>query len=111
MKKTGLFLIGILIVAQGFAQAWVLKQTLGSNDLSAGDGFGSAVSICGQRIVVGARAEDENAIGDSTLTNAGSACFFRWNEDYSQWEQEQKIVSPIRAEYDNFGRCAVISGD
>lgn len=71
--------------------------------------FGSSVDISGGTIVAGAENDYKNTIGEDSVSYAGSACVFQLNKE-KEWIQIQKIVSPERSEFDNFG-CTVCISD
>jgi hypothetical protein len=86
----------------GAPGSWVQEQKLLPSDGTAGDRFGSHVSVFGDVIVVGAILDDHNGI------ESGSAYVFRWNG--SSWMQEQKLLPSDGAVGDWFGSVSV-SGD
>jgi len=88
---------------------WTEQQKIVASDRGSGDYFGYSVAISGDYAIVGARAEDEDAAGGNTVTNAGSAYIFHY--DGSTWTQEQKVVSLDRNEWTYFGSAVAISGD
>ncbi|MDB4089417.1 gliding motility-associated C-terminal domain-containing protein, partial [Flavobacteriales bacterium] len=81
---------------------WVQKQKIVASDRDVNDYFGCAVAISGNYIVVGAYSEDQNAIGGSTKSGAGSAYIFERNGS-GVWIQKQKIVASNRDNSDYFG--------
>jgi hypothetical protein len=84
--------------------AWVEEGKLTASDASAGDEFGVSVSISGDRVVVGARADDDAG------SNSGAAYMFRYNG--TDWvEEEDKLTASDAAAGDEFGRSVSISGD
>jgi FG-GAP repeat/Secretion system C-terminal sorting domain len=89
--------------------AWGEQQKLTPADGAATDWFGISVSISGNKMVIGAQQEDENASGGNTLSNAGSAYVFQ--RIGNNWAQAQKIVAADRAEGDLFGCSVAISGN
>ncbi len=62
-----------------------------SNYYSTTDNFGSAVAISGSYILVGAPRDDQILSSTTTLSDVGSAYFFRWDGTY--WN----FVSRLRA--------------
>ena len=70
--------------------------------------MGIAVSISGDKIIVGTAAEDEDASGANTLTSSGSAYIFQ--NSAGTWSQDQKIVASDRGTNDQFGFAVAISG-
>jgi hypothetical protein len=88
---------------------WSQVQKIVSSDRAVGDNFGYRVAIDGNYIVVGAWAEDEDATGSNTKSNAGSAYIFKNNS--GTWSEVKKIVNSDRTLSDNFGISVAISGD
>lgn len=82
---------------------WSEDARLLASDREADDEFGYAVSISGDRIVVGARFEDTGASG------AGAAYVFR--RDGSVWTQEAKLVSASPDSFDQLGVAIDIDSD
>jgi len=76
------------------------------------DFFGYSVSISGDYAVVGAYFEDEDADGNNTMDDAGSAyIFYKDQGGTNKWGQVAKIVASDRATGDYFGYSVSISGD
>ncbi len=88
---------------------WSFHQSLEASDASGADGFGSAVAIHNNTIVVGAPREDENVNGEETLLSSGSIYVFQLNGD--TWIEQQKIVASDRGFFDSFGEAVGIFGD
>ncbi|MCP4664664.1 MAG: hypothetical protein GY856_55480 [bacterium] len=75
-------------------------------DSAAGDGFGAAVAISGDTVVVGAEGDDDG--GEAS----GSAYVFRRNQGGSaNWEQVAKMTAGDPGTGDWFGYPVAISGD
>ncbi len=89
---------------------WTQTQKIAAGDRAAGDYFGFSVAISGDRAIVGAYYEDQDASGGGTMWDAGSAYIFERNTG-GNWTQTQKIVAGDRAPYDYFGWSVAISGD
>jgi len=69
--------------------------------------FGRTVAIQGNTVFVGARFAP---VDTSTGTlNAGAVYVFRKHGDF--WQYEDKIVSPVPEEGDNFGRALAVQGN
>lgn len=81
---------------------WVFVQKIFSSDQDDYDRFGYSVSIQGNRAVVGAYGEDEDADDANTLSKAGSAYIFERGVD-GTWTEMQKIVAGDRETGDEFG--------
>jgi hypothetical protein len=80
------------------------RAQLVASDGAAGDQFGAAVAIAGNRIVIGAPEEDNNG-----GTGAGAAYVFQRNGQ--NWTQQQKLLAPDGATGDAFGYAVAISGN
>jgi hypothetical protein len=77
---------------------WVQEQKLLAADGSAEDAFGTAVSIDGDVLVVGA-----------FLDGGGSAYVFRKSDD--TWGQEAKLVGADSGSFDQFGASVALGVD
>lgn len=88
---------------------WVQHQKLISSDQEDYDRFGWSVAIDGDYAIVGAYREDEDASGNNTLANAGSAYIFE-NDGSGNWIQVEKIVASDRQTDDEFGWSVSIHG-
>lgn len=74
-------------------------------DTTAGNFFGVAVSVDGDRVVVGASAE--NVCGD----NSGAAYILEWDEEQRLWREAAKLVPDDCDVGRFFGRSVSISGN
>ncbi|MGJ8664366.1 MAG: FG-GAP repeat protein, partial [Marinicella sp.] len=83
--------------------SWSESEKITADDGTANDWFGSSVSLSGNRILVGARLDDDNGSG------SGSAYVF----DYvgGSWSQSQKLIAADGAAGDYFGFSVSLSGD
>jgi hypothetical protein len=88
---------------------WSETAKLVASDRGAGDYFGFRVDISGDRVIVGAYLEEEDASGSATLAGAGSAYIFELNG--SVWSETVKLVAADRDINDRFGFSVSISGD
>ena len=73
-----------------------------------GDWFGYSVSISGDKALVGAFGDDDEATLEDRL---GSAYLFQWNEGALQWEQVARITASDGQGGDDFGWSVSIIGD
>lgn len=89
---------------------WQNVQKLVASDWAMNDEFGCQVGISGNYAIIGSFQEDEDAYGNNTLQNAGSAYIF-YRNDTGTWNQVQKIVVSNRSENEFFGTSVSISGD
>ena len=83
---------------------WQEVQKLVASDAQAFDFFGESVSISGDRLVVGAYAEDAGG------SNAGAAYVYE-RDGAGVWQEVQKLVASDAQPDDFFGWSVSISGD
>jgi hypothetical protein len=88
---------------------WSETTKLVASDRASSDAFGVNVSISGNKVVVGAASEDEDASGGAPLTDAGSAYIFELSGGV--WSETTKLVASDRGAGDLFGRGVGISGN
>ncbi len=81
---------------------WNEAEKLVPQDRETGDEFGKSVAISKDYVVVGAYFEDEDEMGSSTMSNAGSAYIFKRSTG-GDWNEVQKIVPLDRNNNDRFG--------
>jgi hypothetical protein len=94
---------GSVYVFDRIGGTWTEQVRLYPSDGIAGDRFGTAIAVQGDRFVVG--APEHNAVAD----HGGQAYVFAW--DGNQWIEEA-ILSPGDQEpFDRFGLSAAIDGD
>jgi hypothetical protein len=82
---------------------WKQQQKLLASDGADFDGFGWSVALSGTTMLIGAPLNDDNGDG------SGSAYVF--DRSGATWVQQQKLLAPDGAKYDNFGSSVSISGD
>ncbi|WP_298609480.1 FG-GAP repeat protein, partial [uncultured Spirosoma sp.] len=103
---------GSAIVFKRVNGTWTQIKKLVASDRAAGDEFGFSVAISGGLIVVGADADDQDASGGNTITDAGSAYVFSQNQGGADnWGQVKKIVANDQGAEDLFGLSVAISGN
>ena len=91
---------------EGGPDNWGQVKLIRPIDGDGADRFGSAVSISGDTVVVGARYDEDNG------SYSGSAYIFHRNKDgTNNWGQVKKITASDGASYDSFGYSVSISGD
>jgi hypothetical protein len=96
----------------GGTDNWGQVKKLVASDRAIDDNFGNSLAISSNLIVVGVNLEDEDASGNSTLSNAGSAYIFSIDAGgTNNWGQVKKLVASDRAAGDNFGYSIGISGN
>lgn len=97
---------------------WVLEAALKASNAELNDGFGRAVAIDGDTIVVGATGEDSAASGvngtspgpeDNSRSASGAAYVFR--RSGTSWTQDAYLKASNTGSNDAFGRGVAISGD
>lgn len=86
---------------------WIENATLSTSDITAATSFGCALSMDGDYLVIGARADDEKA------TKSGAAYIFKRNGE--TWVQQVRLTPQAPPPYDFnealFGYRVSISGD
>eukprot|EP00808_Paulinella_micropora_P030543 g17195.t1 len=88
-----------------------------SNTDSGGDSFGSAVSVSGNTLVVGARGENScarqiNGNGaDNGCSRAGAAYVFARNDQTGQWAQQAYLKPSNTGSFGYFGYAVSVSGN
>ena len=89
-------------------QKLTAQDDSGADDIAAKDKFGSVVSISGDRLIVGAAANDD-ADPSKDYTNSGVAYIYRLDD--VTWVIERKLRPANNAKGDNFGQSVGINGD
>ena len=84
---------------------WGDEQVIRASGLGTGDNFGFAVSMSGDKLVVGAYYEV--GVGDEA-TNSGAVYTYTWNG--TSWGNEKVLRAPVFS-FANFGRSVSMSGD
>lgn len=87
---------------------WVQTQKIVPSDRTSNDYFGGAVSISGNRAIIG--AYEKNAIGANSFSHAGAAYIFE-RDGNGIWNEVKKIVASDTGATDHFGYSVSISGD
>lgn len=91
----------------GGPEPWVLVKEILGSDTAGFDGFGSAVAVNGDRIVVGAYHDDH-----SSEIDPGSAYVFERNEGGAEnWGEVAKLISSEPRLADEFGISVAIDGE
>jgi len=83
---------------------WTQQARLVADDGVAGDEFGFALAISGERIVVGARFA---AIGGV----AGQGAAYVFERSGTTWTQQAKLAATDGAAFDGYGNAVAIDGD
>jgi len=82
---------------------WIQQTKLTATDGASGDSFGWALSISGDRCIIGASGDDDMG------TDSGSAYIYEWNG--ANWTQQAKLTASDGTAGDSFGYVVSISGD
>lgn len=90
----------------GGPNAWGERIQVQASDAASGDSFGVAVSIDGDRLLVGADRNDDNG------NSSGAAYIFeRHLGGPNAWSQRAKLTADNAAEDDRFGKTVAIAGE
>lgn len=95
---------GSVRVFTGAGDTWTEQATLLPSDGGSIDLFGSAVSVEGDRVLVGAKMHDL-----SGAERAGAAYVFIRDDD--TWTEEAQLTASDAAENDGFGTSVALSGN
>lgn len=88
---------------------WTQQAKLFAANRESYDYFGWSVAIHGDRAVIGAINDDEDASEINGMTNSGAAHIFKRNG--TSWDHEVKIVASDRYHSDEFGHSTAIFGN
>ena len=94
---------------------WSQQAYLKASNTGAGDGFGVAVSLSGDTLVVGAEGEDSNATGvnenqaDNSAGTSGAAYVF--TRSGTTWSQQAYLKASNTGVNDEFGSDVSLSDD
>ena len=84
--------------------SWVQVARLTAEDAAANDNFGGALSLSGDRAIVGASGNDDAG------ANSGSAYVFE-RDPTGSWSQVAKLTAADGESLDYFGSSVSLSGD
>jgi hypothetical protein len=98
---------------------WEPRAYVKASNTDANDGFGSAIAISGDTLVVGAPGESSDAIGvdgeqgNNSASGAGAAYVFQRSEigNDTIWQQQAYLKASNTEQGDLFGGSVAISGD
>ena len=100
------------------ASGWNQQAYIKPYNASDNDHFGSAISISGETLLVGAPFEDENSttvVNGTTAPNtdglSDSGAVYVYLRSGNLWAQEAYIKSTNADTFDEFGRAVALSGD
>lgn len=94
---------------------WSQQAYLKASNTGARDGFGEAVAVSGDKVVVGAAGESSTATGvngnqiSNSATNSGAAYVFM--RSGTNWSQQVYLKASNTEAGDIFGYSAAVSGD
>lgn len=92
----------------GGADQWGLIKKIVAPTRAASATFGTSVDISGDYVVVGADQDDPSP----GVNGPGAAYIFKRSEGGpDNWGVARKLVAPVRANEDHYGRSVSISGD
>ncbi len=97
------------------ANGWSPQAYMKASNTDAGDGFGYAVAISGDKVVVGALSEDGAATGlngnqaDNSAPSAGAA--YTFVRSGTTWSQQAYLKASNTGAVDGFGCSVAASGD
>ncbi len=83
--------------------SWTEQAKLLAGDGASMDFFGQAVSLSGDRALIGATLDDDNGTG------SGSAYIFALNG--GSWTEQAKLLADDGADFGDFGTAVSLSGD
>ncbi|MEZ4875800.1 MAG: FG-GAP repeat protein [Flavobacteriaceae bacterium] len=102
--------VGLFFQTELDAQNWSQVSKVIANDRAQEDLFGFYVSLDGNRAVIGAPQEDEDANGGNFLSMAGAAYVFS-KDTNGHWLQTQKLVASDRDAFSFFGEAVAMNGN
>ncbi|WP_052573106.1 choice-of-anchor D domain-containing protein [Haloferula sp. BvORR071] len=104
---------GAVYVFTRSGNAWPLQAYLKASNSGAGDDFGDAVALDGDRLVAGAYGEDSNASGvDGNSANdsaEGAGAAYLFSRSAGQWQQDAYLKASNSEAGDWFGGAVAIS--
>jgi hypothetical protein len=106
---------GAAYVFERNGTTWSQQAYLKASNTGAGDQFGGAVALSGNRVMAGAFNESSNATGvngdqsDNSALNAGAAYVFARNG--SDWSQQAYLKASNTGAGDQLGFSVGVSGD
>jgi hypothetical protein len=84
---------------------WQQEQRLTASDARAGDRFGTAVAVSGDRLVVGATGHDRGAVsGDYGVV-------YSFTRSGATWSEDGTVSDPTSHAFDSFGAPLALDGD
>jgi hypothetical protein len=102
----------VFVRDHGGAGAWGEARKLTAGDAAGFDVFGSAVSVFGETIAVGAD-QDEHTLGLPGSFSSGEGATYVFERDHggaNAWGEVEKLTSSDPASGDHFGSSVALSG-
>ncbi|MDH4452523.1 MAG: FG-GAP repeat protein [Verrucomicrobiota bacterium] len=96
---------------------WSQHAYLKASQVTAGDGFGSAVAVSGDTVVIGAQGEDSSTTGINSTPNEALGAFGDAGAAYvfvrsgTTWSQQAYLKASNTGASDSFGISVAVSGD
>ena len=91
-----------------FTSAWSVSDKLVSRHRAIFNNFGWNLALSGDFIAVGCSSDETNLYGTDRIESAGAV--YLYSNKSGDWLFLQKLLSPVRNEYEFFGLSVVISG-
>ena len=101
--------VAYLFSSDSVTGIWNEQQKLTSSDATAGDNFGSSVSISKNFALIGADGDDASLVNSGA--NSGSAYLFTRDPVTGVWSEQQKLTALDAGAGDHFGISVSIDGD
>lgn len=95
---------GAAYVFRQSSGVWSQEAKLSASDAAYHDFFGTSVAVSADRILVGAKEDDDKGDG------SGAAYVFERDVEQNLWLEVQKLTAPNGTEGDNFGLSVGLSG-
>jgi hypothetical protein len=106
---------GAAYVFERSGGTWIQTEYLKPSNLDEQDGFGVAVAIDGDTVVVTSRGEDSNATGvggDATNNDEqDSAAVYVFTRSAGTWSQQAYLKQSNTGSFDGFGGTLSLAGD
>lgn len=93
---------------------WEQQAYLKADNAELNDGFGDAVALSGNTVVIGAPAEDGDASAVSGADNnhtGGAGAVYVFVREGSSWSQQAYLKASNAGDQDGFGSAVAIAGD
>lgn len=84
---------------------WTQQAKLVASDGEAQDWFGRAVAVDDDRVLIGAKLDD------NLLIHGGSAYVFVRDEETGTWTEEAKLIAYDETDFDQFGQSVALDDD